>query len=164
MQLENRQLKKKNMVTGLWELKKTINSKHKSWKSQLRVESESECEVAQSYPTLRYVDFATPWTVAHRTLPSMGFSGQEYWSGLPFPSPGLIIFETLHLDVYIFPLILCLFLLFFSQLFLSPLQTTILPFCISFSWGWFHFLGLIEYSYGMATGFPQSNWCQKETR
>ena len=32
--------------------------------------------------------FVTPWTVAHQTLPSMGFSGQEYWSGLPFPSPG----------------------------------------------------------------------------
>ena len=32
--------------------------------------------------------FATPWTVAHQDPPSMGFSRQEYWSGLPFPSPG----------------------------------------------------------------------------
>ena len=32
--------------------------------------------------------FATPWTVAHQAPPSMGFSMQEYWSGLPFPSPG----------------------------------------------------------------------------
>ena len=32
--------------------------------------------------------FVTPWTVAHQTLLSMGFSRQEYWSGLPFPSPG----------------------------------------------------------------------------
>ena len=32
--------------------------------------------------------FATPWTVAHQTSPSMGFSRQEYWSGLPFPSTG----------------------------------------------------------------------------
>ena len=32
--------------------------------------------------------FATLWTVAHQALPSMGFSRQEYWSGLPFPSPG----------------------------------------------------------------------------
>ena len=31
--------------------------------------------------------FATPWTVSHQALPSMGFSRQEYWSGLPFP-PG----------------------------------------------------------------------------
>ena len=32
--------------------------------------------------------FATPWTIAHQAPPSMGFSRQEYWSGLPFPSPG----------------------------------------------------------------------------
>ena len=32
--------------------------------------------------------FATPWTVTYQALPSMGFSRQEYWSGLPFPSPG----------------------------------------------------------------------------
>ena len=32
--------------------------------------------------------FETPWTVAHQVPPSMGFSRQEYWSGLPFPSPG----------------------------------------------------------------------------
>ena len=32
--------------------------------------------------------FATPWTVAYQVPPSMGFSRQEYWSGLPFPSPG----------------------------------------------------------------------------
>ena len=32
--------------------------------------------------------FATPWTVAYQASPSMGFSRQEYWSRLPFPSPG----------------------------------------------------------------------------
>ena len=32
--------------------------------------------------------FQTPWTVARQASPSMGFSRQEYWSGLPFPSPG----------------------------------------------------------------------------
>ena len=32
--------------------------------------------------------FATPWTVAHQVPLSMGFPRQEYWSGLPFPSPG----------------------------------------------------------------------------
>ena len=32
--------------------------------------------------------FATPWTVAYKAPLSMGFSRQEYWSGLPFPSPG----------------------------------------------------------------------------
>ena len=32
--------------------------------------------------------FATPWTVTLQAPPSKGFSRQEYWSGLPFPSPG----------------------------------------------------------------------------
>ena len=41
----------------------------------------SESEVAQSCPTL-----ATPWTAAHRAPPSMGFSMQKYWSGVPLPS------------------------------------------------------------------------------
>ena len=39
--------------------------------------------VAKSYPAL-----ATPWTVACQTPLSMGFSRQECWSGLPFPSLG----------------------------------------------------------------------------
>ena len=33
-------------------------------------------------------DFSAPWTVAHQASLSMGFSRQEYWNGLPFPSPG----------------------------------------------------------------------------
>ena len=32
--------------------------------------------------------FATPWTVAHQAPLCMGFSRKEYWSGLPFPTPG----------------------------------------------------------------------------
>ena len=32
--------------------------------------------------------FVTPWPVACQGPPSMGFSWQEYWSGVPFPSPG----------------------------------------------------------------------------
>ena len=40
------------------------------------------CLVAQSCPTL-----CNPWTVAHQVPLSMEFSRQEYWSGLPFPSP-----------------------------------------------------------------------------
>ena len=45
-------------------------------------QSESESEVTQ--PCLTLCD---PWTVAHQAPPFMGFSRQEYWSGLPFPSP-----------------------------------------------------------------------------
>ena len=33
-------------------------------------------------------DLMTPWTVALQAPLSMGFSRQEYWSGMPFPSPG----------------------------------------------------------------------------
>ena len=36
--------------------------------------------------------FVTPWTVAYQAPPSMGFSRQEYWSGLPFPSPSSFTF------------------------------------------------------------------------
>ena len=32
--------------------------------------------------------FVSLWAVAHQALPSMGFSRQEYWTGLPFPTPG----------------------------------------------------------------------------
>ena len=38
---------------------------------------------AQSCPTL-----VTPWTIAHQASLSIGFSRPEYWSGLPFPTPG----------------------------------------------------------------------------
>ena len=41
-----------------------------------------ESEVAQSCPTL-----ATPWTAAYQAPPSMEFSRQEHWSGVPLPSP-----------------------------------------------------------------------------
>ena len=36
----------------------------------------------------RVQPFATPWSIAHKAPLSMGFSRQEYWNGLPFPSPG----------------------------------------------------------------------------
>ena len=44
----------------------------------------------------------------------------------------LLFFGTLHSNECIFPFLLCLSLLFFSQLFVRPPQTTILPFCICF--------------------------------
>ena len=69
-----------------------------------------------------------PWMAAQETPLSLGFSRQEHWSGLPFPSPidhlrrhsylSLLFFGTLHSNGYIFPFFLCLSLLFFSQLFL----------------------------------------------
>ena len=52
--------------------------------TSIRPQMEDDDDLAaQSCPTL-----ATPWTVAHRAPLSTGFSRQEHWSGLPFPSPG----------------------------------------------------------------------------
>ena len=47
-----------------------------AWKWKVKVKSLSRVRL-----------LATPWTVAHQAPPSMGFSRQEYWSGLPLPSP-----------------------------------------------------------------------------
>ena len=51
--------------------------------------------------------FVTPWTVAYQAPQSMEFSRQEYWSGLPFPSPGALPdpgikpgFHTLQADAF----------------------------------------------------------------
>ena len=44
--------------------------------------------VRMSVSRLAVSDSVTPWTLAHQAPLSMGFSRQEYWSGLPFPSPG----------------------------------------------------------------------------
>ena len=58
----------------------------------------SESEVAQSCPIL-----ATPWTAAYQAPPSMGFSRQKYWSGVPLPSPNehhINVSYYTHLDVY----------------------------------------------------------------
>ena len=49
----------------------------------------SESEVAQLCPTL-----ATPWTAACQAPPSMGFSRQECWSGVPLPSPDISLVNT----------------------------------------------------------------------
>ena len=48
-----------------------------AWKRKVKVRSLS-----------RVPHFATPWTAACQAPPSMGFSRQEYWSGVPLPSPG----------------------------------------------------------------------------
>ena len=52
---------------------------------------------------------ATPWTAAYQAPPSMGFSRQEYWSGLPLPSPPKQLIHIINIIVffnYIFKLIL----------------------------------------------------------
>ena len=47
-----------------------------AWKWKVKVKSLSHVQL-----------FATPWTIAYQAFPSMGFSRQEYWSGVPLPSP-----------------------------------------------------------------------------
>ena len=42
--------------------------------------------------------FATPWSVAYQDPQSTGFSGQEYWSGVPLPSPSDLAKKTLRGD------------------------------------------------------------------
>ena len=46
------------------------------WKGKVKVKSLSRVQL-----------LATPWSAAYQALPSMGFSRQEYWSGVPLPSP-----------------------------------------------------------------------------
>ena len=47
-----------------------------AWKWKVKIKSLSHVRL-----------LATPWTAANQALPSMGFSRQEYWSGMPLPSP-----------------------------------------------------------------------------
>ena len=64
-----------------------------SQKSQTQLEQLSTahvdiCKVKVKVKSLRCVRlFATPWTVAYQAPLSLGFSRQEYWSGVPLPSP-----------------------------------------------------------------------------
>ena len=54
---------------------------------EMKKESESVSSYSVLSDSLR-PHVATPWTVAHQAPLSLEFSRQEYWSGLPFPSPG----------------------------------------------------------------------------
>ena len=72
------------------------------------------------------------------SFPFYGFSSISlHWSLRKTLISSLLFFgNKIYSDGYIFPFLLCLQHLFFPQLFVRPLQTTILPFCIYFSWGW----------------------------
>ena len=66
----------------------------------------SESEVAQSCPTR-----SDPWTAAYQAPPSMGFSRQEYWSGVPLPSV-LKVANSFQITIYdlknaCLPILLC---------------------------------------------------------
>ena len=64
-----------------------------AWKWKVKVKSLSHVQL-----------IATPWTAAHQAPPSMGFSRQEYWSGVPLPSPSLCLdacFSSLEWRIFI---------------------------------------------------------------
>ena len=59
------------------------------WVAAVQVSDFCETAERKKVKSLSHVRlFATLWTVAHQASLSIGFSRQEYWSGLPFPSPG----------------------------------------------------------------------------
>ena len=60
-----------------------------AWKWKVKVKSLSRVQLLE-----------TPWTAAYQVLPSMGFSRQEYWSGVPLPSP------QLHFLVFLLSIVL----------------------------------------------------------
>ena len=66
-----------------------------SWKRKVKVKSLSGVRL-----------FTTPWTAAYQAPPSMGFSRQEYWSGVPLPSPmdHEIYFKTVCTELRLFDL------------------------------------------------------------
>ena len=70
----------------LWCLEWECNLVQPLWKTVGR------CLKILEIPSMKLLScvrlFATPWTAAHQAPPSVGFSRQEYWSGLPFLSPG----------------------------------------------------------------------------
>ena len=77
-----------------------------AWKWKVKVKSLSSVQL-----------LATPWTAAYQAPPSMGFSRQEYWSGVPLPSPTLFlnIFGEYGLHIIILPSI-CFNLFFIISL------------------------------------------------
>ena len=87
------------------------------------IKVKSESEVAQSCLTLE-----TPWTAAYQAPPSMGFSRQEYWSGVPSPSLikcfRILIFMDTHFhgqlsSVFLFQVTYYNFLIFIMHSFLK---------------------------------------------
>ena len=60
------------------------------WKWKVKVKSLSSVRL-----------FVTPWTAAHQAPPSMGFSRQEYWSGVPSPSLDSMAKEDVKIDLFL---------------------------------------------------------------
>ena len=74
------------MTFGFWFPGQGLNPGPLHWEHGVLTTGPSVCSVAQSLSRVQL--FMALWTVAHQAPLSIEFSGQEYWSGLPFPSPG----------------------------------------------------------------------------
>ena len=62
-----------------------------AWKGKVKVKSLSRVRLS-----------ATPWSAAYQAPPSMGFSRQEYWSGVPLPSPRIwLVYEIISTNLII---------------------------------------------------------------
>ena len=80
---------------GTWVMVVLLAAEGRVWRSCVWTEGEfcfSLLHLRMSFPVLlsrfsRVQLCATPETTAHQAPPSLGFSRQEHWSGLPFPSP-----------------------------------------------------------------------------
>ena len=71
--------------------------------SVLLIFSDSQCMHACMLSRFSHVsDSVIPWTAPHQAPLSMGFSRQEYWSGLPFPSPQIVNTTLLILSYFLF--------------------------------------------------------------
>ena len=100
----------------------------------------------RSIPFLSFIAPIFAWNVPSASLiflkrslvcPILLFSSISlHWSLRKGFLLSLLFFGTLHSNGYIFPFLLCLSLLFFSEVFVRRPQTAILPVCISFSWRW----------------------------
>ena len=62
-----------------------------AWKWKVKVKSVSHVRL-----------LATPWTAAYQAPPSMGFSRQEHWSGVPLPSPNTLLLIMANFHSYLF--------------------------------------------------------------
>ena len=119
------------------------------WRSLLCSSVYSCCLFIISSAPIRsipFLSFIVPIFVWNASLLSLIFSKRSLYSFPFYHFPlflwmdhlgrlsylSLLFLGTLHSNGYIFPFLLCL-----SKLFVRPPQTAILPFCISFSWGWF---------------------------
>ena len=71
-------------LSSLWQL--SPGRGEKDQRSQVITPSSQSCPGLSHFSRIWL--FATPWTIDCRVHLSMGFSWQEYWSGLPFPPPG----------------------------------------------------------------------------